>query len=220
MVLMGGPIDTRINPTAVNRIAEERGLDWFRRHVIATVPPPHPGAGRAVYPGFLQLGGFMAMNLDRHISAHWRFFTHLVDGDGDGADKHRAFYDEYLAVMDLAAAFYLETVDRIFIRHALPKGELTHRGVPIRPEAIRRAALMTVEGERDDISGVGQTAAAHRLCTGIPDERKAHWLQPGVGHYGVFNGSRFAAEVAPRIAAFVRRNDAGVAAPPPASLPA
>jgi poly(3-hydroxybutyrate) depolymerase len=217
---MGGPIDTRINPTAVNQLAEEHGLDWFRSHVITEVPAPHPGAGRLVYPGFLQLGGFVAMNLDRHISAHYGFFNHLVDGDGDSADKHRAFYDEYLAVMDLAAEFYLQTVDQVFIRHALPKGELTHRGVPVRPGAITRTALMTVEGERDDISGLGQTEAAQALCTGLTADRKVHWIQPAVGHYGVFNGSRFAAEVAPRIAAFVRRNDAGVAAPPPASLPA
>jgi poly(3-hydroxybutyrate) depolymerase len=207
MILMGGPIDTRINPTAVNRLAEERGLDWFRTRVIAPVPLPHPGVGRLVYPGFLQLGGFVAMNFDRHLSAHYKFFQHLVDGDGDGADKHRAFYDEYMAVMDLTAEFYLQTVDRVFIRHLLPLGELTHRGIPVRPEAIRRAALMTVEGERDDISGVGQTEAAHRLCSGIPAEHKRHWLQPGVGHYGVFNGARFAADTAPRIAAFIRAHD-------------
>ncbi|HVV92562.1 MAG TPA: polyhydroxyalkanoate depolymerase [Hyphomicrobiales bacterium] len=209
MVLMGGPIDTRINPTAVNRYAEAHGLDWFRSRVIAPVPPPHPGAGRLVYPGFLQLGGFVAMNLDRHITAHWRFFENLVAGDGDSADKHRAFYDEYMAVMDLTAEFYLQTVDQVFIRHALPKGELTHRGTPVRPEAIRRTALMTVEGERDDISGVGQTEAAHRLCTGIPAERRRHWLQPGVGHYGVFNGARFEAETLPRIADFIRMAEAG-----------
>lgn len=209
MILMGGPIDTRINPTAVNRFAEEHTLDWFRSRVIAPVPSPHPGAGRLVYPGFLQLSGFMAMNLDRHLSAHWRFFESLVDGDGDSAARHRAFYDEYLAVMDLTAEFYLQTVDEVFIRHALPKGELTHRGTPVRPAAIRRAALMTVEGERDDISGVGQTEAAHRLCTAIPAARRRHRLQPGVGHYGVFNGARFEAETLPEIAAFVRMAEAG-----------
>ncbi len=164
MVLMGGPIDTRINPTAVNKLAEERGIDWFRNHVITKVPFPHPGFMRDVYPGFLQLHGFMSMNLDRHIEAHRNLFLHLVKGDGDSAQKHREFYDEYLAVMDLTAEFYLQTVDTVFVRHALPKGEMTHRGRRVDPAAITRVALMTVEGEHDDISGVGQTEAAHRLC--------------------------------------------------------
>jgi poly(3-hydroxybutyrate) depolymerase len=204
--LMGGPIDTRVNPTGVNALAQERGLDWFRRNVITKVPFPHPGFMRDVYPGFLQLHGFVSMNLDRHIEAHKQLFTHLVQGDGDSAQKHREFYDEYLAVMDLAAEFYLQTVDTVFIRHALPKGEMTHRGRLIDPGKIRRVALLTVEGEHDDISGVGQTEAAHRLCVNIPPARKAHWLQPGVGHYGVFNGSRFRSEIAPRIADFVLSN--------------
>jgi poly(3-hydroxybutyrate) depolymerase len=143
------------------------------------------------------------MNLERHLEAHRNLFLNLVKGDGDSAQKHREFYDEYLAVMDLCAEFYLQTVESVFIRHALPKGEFTHRGVPIDPAKITRVALMTVEGENDDISGVGQTEAAHALCANIPAERKAHWLQPGVGHYGVFNGSRFRAEIAPRIADFV-----------------
>jgi len=203
MVLMGGPIDTRVNPTGVNKLAEARGIDWFRRHVITTVPFPHPGFMRNVYPGFLQLHGFVSMNLDRHIEAHRRLFYHLVQGDGDSAQKHREFYDEYLAVMDLAAEFYLQTVDTVFVRHALPKGQMTHRGRLIEPAKIKRVALMTIEGEHDDISGVGQTEAAHRLCVGIPDSCKTHWLQPDVGHYGVFNGSRFRAEIAPRIADFV-----------------
>ena len=203
MVLMGGPIDTRINPNAVNKLAESRGLDWFHNHVITKVPFPHPGFMRDVYPGFLQLHGFMTMNLDRHIEAHRNLFRHLVKGDGDSAQKHREFYDEYLAVMDLAAEFYLQTVDTVFIRHALPKGEMTHRGRPIDPAHIKRVALMTVEGEHDDISALGQTEAAHRLCAHIPSERKAHYVQPAVGHYGVFNGSRFRAEIAPRIADFV-----------------
>src|SRR5689334_10338585 len=202
MVLMGGPIDTRVNPTAVNKLAEERRTDWFRRHVITKVPFPHPGFMRDVYPGFLQLHGFVSMNLDRHIEAHRNLFLHLVQGDGDSAQKHREFYDEYLAVMDLAAEFYLQTVDTVFVRHALPKGEMTHRGRPIDPARIRRVALMTVEGEHDDISGVGQTEAAHALCVNIPAEHKVHYLQPGVGHYGVFNGSRFRSEIAPRIADF------------------
>ena len=207
MVLMGGPIDTRVNPTEVNILAERRGIDWFRRSVITKVPFPNPGVMRDVYPGFLQLNGFVSMNLDRHIEAHRKLFKHLVDGDGDSAQKHREFYDEYLAVMDLCAEFYLQTVDTVFVRHALPKGEMTHRGVPVDPSKIRRVALLTVEGEHDDISGVGQTEAAHRLCVNIPAECKAHWLQPAVGHYGVFNGSRFRAEIAPRIADFILSNN-------------
>ena len=158
---------------------------------------------RDVYPGFLQLNGFVSMNLDRHIEAHKQLFLHLVRGDGNSAKKHREFYDEYLAVMDLAAEFYLQTVDTVFVRHALPKGEMTHRTGRIDPSLIKRVALLTIEGEHDDISGVGQTEAAHRLCANIPPDRKAHWLQPGVGHYGVFNGSRFRSEIAPRIADFV-----------------
>jgi poly(3-hydroxybutyrate) depolymerase len=208
IVLMGGPIDTRINPTAVNKLAEERGVDWFRRNVITKVPFPHPGVMRDVYPGFLQLHGFVSMNLDRHVDAHSKLFFHLVKGDGDSAQKHREFYDEYLAVMDLTAEFYLQTVDTVFVRHALPKGEMTHRGTPVDPAAIRNAALLTIEGENDDISGVGQTEAAHQLCVNIPAERKAHYLQRGVGHYGVFNGSRFRSEAAPRIADFILTHEA------------
>ncbi len=203
MVLMGGPIDTRVNPTVVNQLAQQRGTDWFRRHVITKVPFPNPGFMRDVYPGFLQLNGFMSMNLDRHIEAHKQLFMHLVRGDGDSAGKHKEFYDEYLAVMDLAAEFYLQTVETVFVRHALPEGRMTHRGRPVDPRRIRQVALLTIEGEHDDISGVGQTEAAHRLCSSIPADRHAHWLQPDVGHYGVFNGSRFRAEIAPRIADFV-----------------
>lgn len=207
MVLMGGPIDTRINSNAVNKLAENRGIDWFRGHVITKVPFPNLGFMREVYPGFLQLSGFVSMNLDRHLEAHRELFRHLVKGDGDSAQKHREFYDEYLAVMDLSAEFYLQTVDTVFIRHALPKGEMTHRGRMIDPGMIKRVALLTVEGEHDDISGVGQTQAAHALCANIPPEKKAHYLQPAVGHYGVFNGSRFRAEIAPRIADFVLSNN-------------
>jgi poly(3-hydroxybutyrate) depolymerase len=207
MVLMGGPIDTRVNPTAVNELAERRGTEWFRRNVITKVPFPNPGLMRDVYPGFLQLNGFVSMNLERHIEAHRNLFTHLVKGDGDSAQKHREFYDEYLAVMDLSAEYYLQTVDTVFVRHALPQGTMTHRGAPIDPASIRRVALLTVEGENDDISGLGQTEAAHRLCVNIPPDRKSHWMQPGVGHYGVFNGSRFRAEIAPRIADFVLSNN-------------
>jgi poly(3-hydroxybutyrate) depolymerase len=203
MTLMGGPIDTRVNPTAVNMLAQKRGINWFRHNVITKVPFPNPGFMRDVYPGFLQLHGFMSMNLDRHIEAHRNLFLNLVKGDGDSAQKHKEFYDEYLAVMDLTAEFYLQTVDTVFVRHALPKGEMMHRDRPVDPQQIRRVALLTIEGEHDDISGVGQTEAAHRLCVNLPPERQAHWLQPGVGHYGVFNGSRFRAEIAPRIADFI-----------------
>jgi poly(3-hydroxybutyrate) depolymerase len=207
MTLMGGPIDTRINPTAVNKVAEQHGIDWFRTHVIARVPFPHPGFMREVYPGFLQLSGFVSMNLDRHLDAHQQLFLHLVQGDGDSVQKHKEFYDEYLAVMDLAAEYYLQTVETVFVRHDLPNGKMTHRGKPVDPGAIRRVALLTIEGENDDISGVGQTEAAHRLCVNIPPEKRAHYLQPSVGHYGVFNGSRFRAEIAPRIADFILTNN-------------
>jgi poly(3-hydroxybutyrate) depolymerase len=208
MTLMGGPIDTRVNPTAVNALAEQRGIDWFRSNVITKVPFPHPGVLRDVYPGFLQLHGFVSMNLDRHLDAHKDLFFHLVQGDGDSAQKHREFYDEYLAVMDLAAEFYLQTVETVFIRHDLPKGRMTHRGAKIDPAAIRRVALLTVEGEKDDISGVGQTEAAQKLCLNVPAERRAHYLALGVGHYGVFNGSRFRADIAPRIADFMLTSEA------------
>ncbi|RUW00784.1 MULTISPECIES: polyhydroxyalkanoate depolymerase [unclassified Mesorhizobium] len=203
MTLMGGPIDTRRNPTAVNLLAGEKGTDWFRENVIMQAPWPVPGFGRDVYPGFLQLSGFMSMNLDRHIIAHKDFFMHLVKNDGDSAEKHRDFYDEYLAVMDLTAEFYLQTVDTVFVRHALPKGEMTHRGEAVDPQAIRNVALFTVEGENDDISGLGQTQAAHELCVNIPADRQAHYMQPAVGHYGVFNGSRFRSEIVPRILDFI-----------------
>lgn len=203
MTLMGGPIDTRESPTKVNLLAQDRGTEWFKRHCIVKVPLPNPGFMRDVYPGFLQLSGFMAMNIDRHIEAHGEMFSHLVHGDGDSAEKHRDFYDEYLAVMDLTAEFYLQTVDTVFVRHALPNGEMMHRDQLVDLTAIKRCALMTVEGENDDISGVGQTRAAHKLCVNIPETRRVHWLQPKVGHYGVFNGSRFRAEVAPRIADFM-----------------
>ncbi|WP_209002033.1 polyhydroxyalkanoate depolymerase [Stappia albiluteola] len=206
MTLMGGPIDTRINPTAVNDLAQSRGIDWFERNVIMQVPFPHAGFMRDVYPGFLQLSGFMSMNMDRHMIAHRDFFQHLVEGDGDSAEKHREFYDEYLAVMDLAAEFYLQTVKTVFIEHALPEGKMMHRSGPIDCHAIRNTALMTVEGEKDDITGRGQTKAAHALCTGLSAERKVHYEQPSVGHYGVFNGSRFRSEIAPRIMDFILSN--------------
>jgi poly(3-hydroxybutyrate) depolymerase len=209
MILMGGPIDTRENPTAVNDLAQDKPLEWFRDNVVMDVPFPHPGFTRRVYPGFLQLSGFMSMNLDRHITAHHEFFEHLVKNDGDSAEKHRDFYDEYLAVMDLTEEFYLQTVDTVFIRHALPKGEMMHRGTPVDTAAIRNVALLTVEGENDDISGLGQTQAAHTISPNIPDDKRMHYMQPDVGHYGVFNGSRFRKEIAPRILEFTARHARG-----------
>ncbi|MBY0613736.1 MAG: polyhydroxyalkanoate depolymerase [Beijerinckiaceae bacterium] len=208
MTLMGGPIDTRESPTAVNKLAEERGIDWFRKNCIVTVPFPHAGVFRNVYPGFLQLSGFMAMNIDRHLTAHWDMYQHLVQGDGESADKKQDFYDEYMAVMDMTAEFYLQTVDTVFVKHALPKGEMVHHGQPIDLLAIRNCALMTVEGENDDISGVGQTRASHHLCANIPADKHLYHLQKGVGHYGVFNGSRFRKEIVPAIAGFMRKNHA------------
>jgi len=207
LILAGGPVDTRVSPTVVNDLAEKRGTDWFRRNVITSVPFPNIGAGRLVYPGFLQLTGFMTMNLDRHLNAHRDLFYHLVEGDGDSAEKHREFYDEYLAVMDLTEEFYLQTIDTVFVRHALPKGEMMHRDRRVDLGAIRRVPLMTIEGEKDDITGIGQCAAAVRLCSGLPSDRKLHFECPGVGHYGVFNGSRFKNMIAPRIAQFVRTHD-------------
>ena len=206
MILMGGPIDTRRNPTAVNKLAEQRGSDWFRQNAIMKVPFPHAGAMRDVYPGFLQLGGFMTMNLDRHVDAHRELYWHLVEGDGDSAEKHREFYDEYMSVMDLTAEFYLQTVEKVFVNHDLPRGTFVHRNRRIDPAKITVTALMTIEGERDDISGVGQTEAAHDLCTALPPEKKLHHLQEHVGHYGVFNGSRFRNEVVPKIVKFVNAN--------------
>jgi poly(3-hydroxybutyrate) depolymerase len=203
MILMAGPIDARVNPTAVNRFAEARTIDWFRRNVITQVPWPYPGVMRLVYPGFLQLSGFMGMNFDRHVTAHRDLFHNLIEGDGDSADKHREFYDEFLAVMDLAAEYYLQTIETVFLEHKLPKGEMVHRDQPVDPGKIRNVALMTVEGEKDDISGVGQTYAAQTLCTSLPEALRTHHLQLGVGHYGVFNGSRYRDEIAPKIRNFI-----------------
>jgi poly(3-hydroxybutyrate) depolymerase len=204
MILMGGPIDTRKSPTMVNGVAQSRGTEWFQRNCVISVPFPYPGVGRHVYPGFFQLSGFMGMNLDRHINAHLEMFNHLVEGDGDSAEKHRDFYDEYMSVMDLDAAYYLQTVDAVFVEHALPNGTMKHRGRLVKPEAITRTSLMTVEGENDDISGVGQTKAAQDLCCNIPSQKKLHYLQKNVGHYGVFNGSKFRNEIVPRIVQFAQ----------------
>lgn len=206
MTLMGGPIDTRRSPTVVNDLAVERGIGWFRQNVIVKVPFPHPGFMRDVYPGFLQLTGFMTMNLDRHVDAHRELFWHMIEGDGESAEKHEEFYDEYMSVMDLTAEFYLQAVEKVFINHDLPNNTYMHRDRLIRPAAISKTALMTVEGERDDISGLGQTEAAHDLCTGLSADKRSHYVQPKVGHYGVFNGRRFRSEVVPRIVDFIRSN--------------
>jgi len=205
MTLMGGPIDTRRNPTAVNELATERGTDWFKRNVLVRVPFPNTGCMRRVYPGFLQLTGFMTMNLDRHLDAHRDLFWHLVEGDEDSAEKQEDFYDEYMSVMDLTAEFYVQTVDRVFVKQALPKGEFMYRDTLIEPASISQTALLTVEGEKDDISGVGQSEAAHRLCTSLPESMRDHYLQEQVGHYGVFNGSRFRAHIVPRIVDFMHK---------------
>jgi poly(3-hydroxybutyrate) depolymerase len=199
MALMAGPIDTRVNPTRVNRLAGERPIEWFERHLITTVPWRFAGWARRVYPGFVQLTAFMSMNFDRHVAAHLGQFRALAGGDGPSAAAHRRFYDEYNAVMDLPAEFYLETVQRVFQQHDLPLGRLHWRGRLVRPAAIRRTALLTVEGERDDICAIGQTLAALELCSGISVARKVNHLQTGVGHYGVFSGRRWATQIYPRL---------------------
>ena len=208
VTLMGSPIDTRMSPTNPNELAMSKPLEWFKRNVIVNVPFPNPGVMRSVYPGFLQLTGFMTMNLERHMSAHQKLFSDLVIGDGDSAAAHRRFYDEYLAVMDLTAEYYLQTIDVVFHQHALPEGCMLHRGHKVDTSAIRNTALMTVEGELDDISGIGQTQAAHELFCNVADHRHVDYIQAGVGHYGVFNGSRWRAEIAPRIRDFIHSNRA------------
>jgi len=204
MIFMGSPIDARLSPTVPNKLAEEKPFEWFEQNAVHTVPPTFPGAMRRVYPGFLQLSGFMQMNWERHVDAHWQFYNHLVEEDGDSADKHRQFYDEYLAVMDLTEEFYLQTIKDVFQEHKLPRGKFEHRGRIVDPSKITDIALMTVEGENDDISGIGQTQAAHDLCSNIPADIRIDWVQPKVGHYGVFNGSRFEKEIAPRMKAFMK----------------
>ena len=206
LTLMAGPIDARQNPTDVNRLAESKDIAWFRSNLISEVPWRHRGGGRKVYPGALQLSAFMTMNIGRHVKAHHEQFWSLFDGDTAKAAQHRRFYDEYLAVMDLPAEFFLETVRTVFQDHALAKGELTWRGRPVRPEAIRRTALMTVEGERDDICGIGQTMAALDLCRSLPVTMRSHHLQTGVGHYGVFSGRRFAHMIYPRVREMIQIN--------------
>ena len=208
MTFMGSPIDARLSPTVTNRLAEDKPFAWFRSNMIHTVPLPYPGFGRRVYPGFVQLYSFMSMNEERHIDAHKQYFEHLVDGDGDSVHKHQEFYDEYLSVLDLTEEFYLQTIDIVFQSHLLPRGELSHRGRPIRLDAITDVGLMTIEGENDDISGVGQTQAAHGLCPNIPKKRRVLHVQPKVGHYGVFNGRRFRDEIYPLTRDFIARNEA------------
>jgi poly(3-hydroxybutyrate) depolymerase len=206
LTMMGGPIDTRRSPTAVNDFARHRPLSWFEAKVIQRVPMRYPGFMRRVYPGFLQFAGFVAMNPDRHVESHVQYYHHLVEGDGDSADSHRRFYDEYNAVMDLPAEYYLETVERVFHRQLLPQGKLVVSGERVRPEAIRSTALHTIEGELDDISGNGQTQAAHALCKGIPAARREHYLAPGVGHYGIFSGRKYREMIYPRIREFIARH--------------
>ncbi|WP_321576131.1 polyhydroxyalkanoate depolymerase [Sneathiella sp. HT1-7] len=208
MTLMGSPIDTRRHPTDPCKLAMNHSIEWFEHTVINHVPLGYPGAFRRVYPGFLQLSGFVSMNFGRHMEAHMKQFDHLVEGDGDSADKHRAFYSEYNAVMDLTAEYYLQTIETVFQKQALAKGEMMYRGErPVRTGLIKKTALMTVEGELDDISGIGQTVAAHDICSNLPDSMKAHYEQKGVGHYGVFNGSKFRSEIAPRISDFILNNE-------------
>lgn len=203
MAYLGSPIDARKSPTVTNQLAQDRPFTWFKSEMIKTVPAIYPGAFRRVYPGFVQLASFMQMNMDRHVDAHRDFFNHLVDGDGDSADKHRAFYDEYLSVLDLTEEFYLQTITKVFQEHHLARGIFQHRGRVVNLAAIETVALMTVEGEKDDISGLGQTRAAHDLCLKIPTRMQVEYIQEGVGHYGVFNGRRFDSEIYPRLREFI-----------------
>jgi polyhydroxyalkanoate depolymerase len=203
MSLLAGPIDTRINPTKVNELAVSRPIEWFANNVVTIVPGRFPGAGRRVYPGFMQLTAFMSMNVDRHVRSHIELFGQMVRGDTAGAKFTRDFYDEYFAVLDMPGEFYLETVQKVFQEFQLARGVLEYRGRRVDPRAIRRTALATVEGERDDICSVGQTMAAHDLCTSLPPSRRMHHLQSGVGHYGVFSGSRWEKEISPRLGHFI-----------------
>lgn len=197
LTMMGGPIDTREAPTAVNTLATERPHAWFEQNVITSVPALYPGAGRRVYPGFLQLAGFMTMNLGNHLISHWEMFKHLVQGDDESAEATMRFYDEYRAVCDMTAEFYLQTIDTVFQNHSLPRGEMFHRGRRVDPSAITDVALLAVEGERDDISGLGQTRAALTLATRLPETHKQYHMATGVGHYGIFNGSKWRTRIAP-----------------------
>jgi poly(3-hydroxybutyrate) depolymerase len=205
--MMGGPIDTRKAPTAVNTLATQRPFSWFEQNVIATVPMIYPGSGRKVYPGFLQLAGFMTMNLGSHLVSHWEMFKHLVVGDEEGAEPTQKFYEEYRSVCDMTAEFYLQTVDVVFQRHLLPKGEMEHRRRLVRPDAIRDTAMLAIEGERDDISGIGQTKAALDIATKLPSAKKEYFMARDVGHYGIFNGRKWRDKIAPVVDAFITAND-------------
>lgn len=207
MTLMGGPIDTRINPTAVNEFPEEKDISWFKNNVLSSVPWTFPGGGRVVYPGFLQLSSFMAMNYDSHAQSHSDHFFDLIKGDDESAEKHQGFYDEYLAVMDLTEEFYLETVERVFIEKQLPRGLMKYKNKKIDPSKIKNVSLMTVEGELDDITGVGQCSAAHQLCSNLPKKKKVQYEQAGVGHYGIFNGSKFRNKIFPEVFKFIEANE-------------
>ncbi len=207
MTMMGGPIDARKSPTAVNNLATEKPLSWFKRTLIQRVPLKYPGYMREVYPGFLQHTGFVAMNPSRHAEAHWDFYNHLVEGDGEPAEAHRKFYDEYNAVLDMPAEYYIDTIKTVFQEFALPKGRMFVREELVKPAAIRKTALLTIEGEFDDISGNGQTAAAHDLCTGLPAKMRDHFLVPKVGHYGIFSGRRWREVIYPHIRDFIRKHD-------------
>jgi poly(3-hydroxybutyrate) depolymerase len=205
--MMGGPIDTREAPTSVNDLATGRPLSWFEGTVITSVPAIYPGAGRKVYPGFLQLAGFMWQNINTHLQSHYQMFQHLVAGDDESADGTKAFYDEYRSVCDMTAEFYLQTIEHVFQRHSLPKGEFVHRGRPIDLNAIRDTALLAIEGERDDISGIGQTRAALTLAAKLPESRKKYHLAPEVGHYGIFNGGKWRRQIAPVVEDWMARHD-------------
>jgi poly(3-hydroxybutyrate) depolymerase len=207
LTMMGGPIDTRMAPTEVNTVATQRPHSWFEKNVIVTVPYLYPGAGRKVYPGFLQLAGFMAMNLGNHLASHWGMFRHLVDGDGESADSTKAFYEEYRAVCDMTQEFYLQTIDVVFQQHLLPKGEMMHRGRIVDPAAITDIAILAIEGERDDISGIGQTKAALDISTGLDAKHKKYHLAKTVGHYGIFNGSKWRTKIAPVVEQWIAKHD-------------
>jgi len=204
MTMMGGPIDPRRSPTAVNAFALTKPIKWFEDNIIQRVPAQYPGGGRRVCPGFLQLAGFVFLNAERHFDSHKKYFYHLVEGDGESATAHRRFYDEYNAVMDLPAEYYLDTIKKVFQEHQLPRGELRSLGQIVEPSAITKTALFTIEGEIDDISGNGQTKAAHDLCTGIPAGQRRHLTVPGAGHYGIFSGRRYREVVYPQIRDFIR----------------
>jgi len=220
MTMMGGPIDARRSPTAVNNLAMNKSHSWFENNVIHRVPTNFPGAGRSVYPGFLQHTGFVAMNPDRHLSSHYDYFLDLVRGDDDNVESHRKFYDEYNAVLDMPAEYYLDTIKTVFQDFALVNGTWVVNGEPVRPEDIRHTALLTVEGELDDISGAGQTRAAHELCTGIPKADQQHYDAIGAGHYGIFSGRRWREMVYPTVRDFIAKYDAAPLQHKPSTAPA